>query len=247
MRNRITPTLAAVAAAAVVAFAGSALAEPGHHHRRARAQGPDFINVIAALKSDLKLNTSQQAMWDAAAAQSKSARDTGRANFDKVRTAMSAELAKPEPDLAAVAAVADDAQAANTALRKQIRSQWLALYATFTPEQKAVVKEALGKRAGADGEVPRKDDGAPRQLSGSTQRGERPPRLSLLSPSEGPFGRSQRVLRPPFLSSARWQASWGACDRTAGPADRLSSGSVTLEELTHTETTDEYVSKNNLI
>ena len=146
MRNRITPTLAAVAAATVVAFAGSALAEPGHHHG-GPGQGPDFINVIAALKSDLKLNTSQQAMWDAAAAQSKSARDTGRANFDKVRTAMSAELAKPEPDLAAVAAVADDAQAANTALRKQIRSQWLALYATFTPDQKAVVKEALGKRA----------------------------------------------------------------------------------------------------
>jgi periplasmic protein CpxP/Spy len=145
MRNRITPTLAAVAAATVVAFAGNALAEPGHHHG-GPGQGLDFINVLTALKSDLKLNTSQQAMWEAAAAQSKSARATGRANFDKVRTAMSAELAKPEPDLVAVAAVADDAQAANTALRKQIRSQWLALYATFTPDQKAVVKEALGKQ-----------------------------------------------------------------------------------------------------
>jgi len=145
MRNRITPTLAAVAAATIVAFSGSALAQPGHHHG-GRGQGPDFVHVLAALKGELNLNTSQQAMWDAAVAQSKSARDAGRANFDKVRTAMSAELAKPEPDLAAVAAVADDAQAANTAVRKQIRSQWLALYATFTPDQKAVVKEALGKR-----------------------------------------------------------------------------------------------------
>lgn len=138
MRNRITSTLAAVAATSVIAFAGSALAQPG--------QGPDFINVLAALKSELKLNTSQQTMWDAAAVQSRSAHDAGRTNFDKVRTAMSAELAKPEPDLAAVAAVADDAQAANTALRKQIRGQWLALYATFTPDQKAIVKEALGKQ-----------------------------------------------------------------------------------------------------
>jgi len=145
MRNRTTPTLAAVAAATIFAFAGSALAQPGHHHGR-HGEGPDFVHVLAALKSELKLNTSQQAMWDAAVAQSKSARDAGRANFDRIRTAMSAELAKPEPDLAAVAAVADDAQAANTAIRKQIRSQWLALYATFTPDQKAVVKEALGKR-----------------------------------------------------------------------------------------------------
>ena len=145
MRNRITSTFAAVAAATVVAFAGSALAQPGHHHG-GRGHGPDFVHVLAALKSELNLNTSQQAMWDAAVAQSKSARDAGRANFDKVRTAMSAELAKPEPDLAAVAAVADDAQAANAALRKQIQSQWLALYATFTPDQKAVVKDALNKR-----------------------------------------------------------------------------------------------------
>lgn len=145
MRNRITSTLAAVAATSVIAFAGSALAQPGHHHG-GPGQGPDFINVLAALKSELKLNTSQQTMWDAAAVQSRSAHDAGRTNFDKVRTAMSAELAKPEPDLAAVAAVADDAQAANTALRKQIRGQWLALYATFTPDQKAIVKEALGKQ-----------------------------------------------------------------------------------------------------
>ena len=145
MRNRIKPTLAAVAAATIVAFAGGALAQPGPHHG-GRGEGPDFVHVLAALKSELKLNTSQQAMWDAAVTQSKSARDAGRANFDKVRTAMSAELAKPEPDLGAVAAVADDAQAANTAIRKQIRSQWLALYATFTPDQKAVVKDALGKR-----------------------------------------------------------------------------------------------------
>jgi Spy/CpxP family protein refolding chaperone len=145
MRNRINTTFAAVAAAAAVAYAGAALAQPAHPHGGA-GHGPDFVHAIAALKSQLNLNTSQQAMWDAAAAQSKAAREAGRANFDKVRTAMTAELAKPEPDLAAVAAVADDAQAANTALRKQIRSQWLALYATFTPDQKALVKDALSKR-----------------------------------------------------------------------------------------------------
>ena len=59
---------------------------------------------------------------------------------------MNAELAKAEPDLAAVASVADDVQASNSALRKQVRSTWLALYATFTPDQKAIVRDALKQR-----------------------------------------------------------------------------------------------------
>ncbi|MEP7275211.1 MAG: periplasmic heavy metal sensor [Betaproteobacteria bacterium] len=144
MRKQFTPTLAAVAAASLVAFSGAALAQ--HHMHGGAANGPDFVHVFAAVKGELNLNTSQQAMWEAAAAQGKAARETGRANFDKVRTAMSAELAKTEPDLAAVATVADDAQAANAALRKQVRGQWLALYATFSPEQKTVVKTALSNR-----------------------------------------------------------------------------------------------------
>ena len=146
MRNRFSTTLAAVAAASVLALSGAALAQPAHPHG-GPGHGGDFGHVFAAIKSQLNLNTSQQTMWDAAVAQSKAAREAGRANFGKVRTAMQAELAKPEPDLAAVAAASDDAQAANTALRKQVRGQWLALYATFTPDQKAVVKDALAKRA----------------------------------------------------------------------------------------------------
>ena len=32
------------------------------------------------------------------------------------------------------------------ALQKQVRDNWLAIYATFTPDQKAVVKNAIGQR-----------------------------------------------------------------------------------------------------
>ena len=134
--------LAAVTAAALISICGVALAQGPHHG----GHGGDSSFGIARLKDQLNLNTSQQQMWDSAVAQSKAARDTARSNIQKVKDAMKAELAKAEPDLAAVAAVADDAQAANSALRKQVRSTWLALYATFTPDQKAVVKEALSKR-----------------------------------------------------------------------------------------------------
>jgi Spy/CpxP family protein refolding chaperone len=136
--------IAALVALAFLSVSGIALAQPGPHGRGA---GPgDFSMAIAALKGQLNLNTSQQAMWDSAVAASKSARDTGRANVGKVHDALSAELAKAEPDLAAVAAVADDAQTKNTALRRQVRDAWLAVYATFTPDQKALVRDSLKQR-----------------------------------------------------------------------------------------------------
>ncbi len=55
-------------------------------------------------------------------------------------------LAGLESDLAAVAAVADDAQSKGQALRGQVRDEWLKVYATFTPAQKLVVRDALAKR-----------------------------------------------------------------------------------------------------
>jgi len=143
MKTRFVQRLAVVSAAALISLSGTAaLAQPGPHG----PHGGDFSFGIAAVKDQLNLNTSQQTMWDSAVAQTKSARDSGRANMQRIKDAMTAELAKTEPDLAAVAAVADDVQATNTALRRQVRSTWLALYATFSPDQKAVVKNAIQQR-----------------------------------------------------------------------------------------------------
>jgi Spy/CpxP family protein refolding chaperone len=102
--------------------------------------------VLAALKGQLTLNTSQQLVWDNAVAQTKAAHEAGRASRQKVRDALTAELAKAEPDLAAVAAVADGVHTSNQTLRQGVRDQWLKIYATFTPEQKGIVRDALLKR-----------------------------------------------------------------------------------------------------
>ena len=101
------------------------------------------LAMLGNVKSDLKLNTSQQLQWDAVVAQTKAAHDTGRTNFEQLKTALQAELAKPEPDFAAVAAIADGVRDQHAALHKQTRNAWLALYATFTPEQKAVARDAI--------------------------------------------------------------------------------------------------------
>jgi len=121
--------------AASSGFVAQALAQP--------LLGGNPLVMLGKVKSDLNLNTSQQQQWDAIVAQTKAAHDTGRANFAQLRSALQAELAKPEPDFAAVAAVADNVRARNEDLRTQTRNAWLGLYATFTPEQKAVARDAI--------------------------------------------------------------------------------------------------------
>jgi Spy/CpxP family protein refolding chaperone len=144
MASRFASRLAIAAAAALIGVGGAAVARPMHHH--ARGGGGDVVMGIVALKNQLSLNTSQQAMWDNAVAAGKNARTAARANMQKVHDTLAAELAKPEPDLAAVSAAADSARTANAQLHAQVRDAWLNLYATFTPEQKGVVKTALSQR-----------------------------------------------------------------------------------------------------
>ena len=147
MNTRISTRLAAVFAAALVGLAGTAFAQPsgGHGHGH-RGGGGDVVMAIVHLKDQLNLNTAQQAMWDNAVAAGRNARTAARANMQKVHDALAAELAKPEPDLAAVAAASDSARTANAQLHAQVRDAWLNLYATFSPDQKAVVKNALSQR-----------------------------------------------------------------------------------------------------
>ena len=152
--HRSLRTFAGVAAIALATAFGTqfALAQaaggPGDPHAHHGMVGPDEMigHLIAGAKSQLNLNTSQQGMFDTAVADSKAAFQSGRALHQKVHDTLQAELTKTEPDLAAVAAVADAAMDQGRAQRKAIRAEWLALYATFTPDQKAVVKDMLQKR-----------------------------------------------------------------------------------------------------
>jgi Spy/CpxP family protein refolding chaperone len=145
MKQSMAARLAAIAAAAVITASGSALAQPAHFQHGPHAGG-DVAMAIAALKGQLNLNTSQQQMWDSVAASTRAAHQQGRANLQQVHDALAAELAKAQPDLAAVAAVGDSVHAKNAALHQQVRDQWLSLYATFSADQKAVVRDALSQR-----------------------------------------------------------------------------------------------------
>ena len=138
----------AAAIASGIAFgATAALAQPMVGHGHGPGAGPEMIGqLIAHAKAALNLNTMQQTMFDAAVVSSKNAHQSARASHQKVKDTMQAELAKPEPNLRAVAAAADAARADAQTLRKQVREQWLQLYDTFSTDQKAIVKTMLQKR-----------------------------------------------------------------------------------------------------
>ena len=106
----------------------------------------DPLAMLERMQSKLNLNTSQQQQWAAAVAQSKAARDAMRANFEQLKAATKAELAKAEPDLGSLASLSDQVQQQNIDQRKQARAAWLALYGTFTADQKAAVRDAINAR-----------------------------------------------------------------------------------------------------
>jgi Spy/CpxP family protein refolding chaperone len=105
--------------------------------------GDHLGQVIQSAQAQLNLNTSQQQMLASNVALTKANFAAGRQERQAVKDVLAGELAKDEPNLAAVAAAADKAQQTGLTLRHQVRDAWLALYATFTKEQKAVVKSMI--------------------------------------------------------------------------------------------------------
>ncbi|HWZ70495.1 MAG TPA: periplasmic heavy metal sensor [Casimicrobiaceae bacterium] len=131
---------ALIFAAGFIGLALTAWAQaPGHGMH-------DPLAVLQRIQAQLNLNTSQQQQWDAAVAQSKATHQAMRANFQQLKTATQAELAKADPDLAALATLSDQVQQQNIAQRKQARAAWLALYATFSADQKTTVKDAINAK-----------------------------------------------------------------------------------------------------
>ena len=106
----------------------------------------DALAMLQRIQAKLNLNTSQQQQWDAALAQSKASHQAMRTNFQQLKTATQAELAKADPDLGALATLSDQVQEQNIAQRKQARAAWLALYGTFSADQKATVRDAINAR-----------------------------------------------------------------------------------------------------
>ncbi len=147
-RNARSPMRRLGLLVAVLAFgaAGAVSAQPVGPHHGPHGRGDLVTQALHAAKTQLNLNTAQQAEWDKVVADTRAARQNARTNGQAVRAAMQAELAKAEPDFAAVAAVADGVEAKNHQVRVDIRNEWLGFYSRLTAEQKAIVKQIVTQR-----------------------------------------------------------------------------------------------------
>jgi hypothetical protein len=140
----------ALAAGGNVALAQTDAAAPATTHAahaRSAHGGDPLAGVLFRLHSQLGLDSSQQLQWDNALAQAKGAHAQGATLRQGVKAAFDAELAKDQPDLAAVAAAADSARAQGVELQRTSRNAWLGVYANLSPAQKAMVRDALRERA----------------------------------------------------------------------------------------------------
>ncbi len=126
-------------AAPFVAHAGH-----GHGGERCEMMGARMEQRLDKLQTQLKLDATQQAQFAKARQLSLDAMKQSRDIHEKLHAQAKAELAKERPDLAALASARDQAEDSTRSSRQAARKEWLALYATFTPEQVAVAKSEMG-------------------------------------------------------------------------------------------------------
>lgn len=121
----------------------------GALHAAVSGHGPDgahFMNRLGKVHDQLKLNPQQEAAWKQAEEKSSETMKQMRDSHGKTREAMKQELAKSEPDFAAVARLADKSQESGFKARREARDLWLKLYAELSPEQKIVARDFVRER-----------------------------------------------------------------------------------------------------
>jgi Spy/CpxP family protein refolding chaperone len=144
--HRVARLAVALAAAAALATPYAVSAQPHGGPGGPGGPGAFVEQVLAQLKDKLALDTSQQVQWQAALEQTKAAHAQSRTTRESVRATVDAELAKAEPDLAAIATAMDSVQAQGMAARREVRDSWLRIYAGMRAEQKAIVRDAIKSR-----------------------------------------------------------------------------------------------------
>ena len=105
------------------------------------AQG--FVRHLDKLHDKLRLKPDQQTLWDVARKKSIEVQTDVRNGKRAMVELSDAELEKPAPDLVMISRKFDELEQRNMALENQMRPLWLKIYETMSPEQVAIVREAL--------------------------------------------------------------------------------------------------------
>ena len=143
----IKPILRAAMLAAVVSLSSLAVPAFSQAPTRGPGAGGGIEQAIVHVRAKLDLTADQFAALDAIVA---SAKSQGKAAHDAAQTIiaqMKVELAKPQPNLRALAQWQDSLQPQREAIHKSIRDQLLRFYDTLNPTQQQIVIEGVRKMA----------------------------------------------------------------------------------------------------
>ncbi len=152
--SRFVPGVAAIVVAAATCLAAATVVDaqtppagpgmhPGMHDGHGPMMGP--MRELDRLKTSLRLNAQQSALWDRAAAAMKpdgDPRETMRATHDR----MLAMLADPNFNPRAMAAEMDRVGDEHRAKMRTVREAWFAVYDSLDPGQRGQVREFLRER-----------------------------------------------------------------------------------------------------
>lgn len=146
MKKRLLTTVSTLMFAGLLA-AGLGIEQawatgPGGHFGR----GGGVFAGLEKIHGKLQLTAAQEAAWQEAVALGTSIQGQAQTLHQQAKAAADTELAKAQPDLAALAQQSDSTHQQVTALHKQVRDKWLAVYATLSAEQKTVVADFLRQR-----------------------------------------------------------------------------------------------------
>jgi hypothetical protein len=124
---------------AVGAFAPRLKANPDNDEPPARG----LVRHLDKLHDKLQLRPEQQWLWDTARQSSVRAQVESRAGKRAVTELSETELERPMPDLGLLSRRLEEFEQRNLAAERQTRALWLKVYETLSPQQIAVVREAL--------------------------------------------------------------------------------------------------------
>jgi Spy/CpxP family protein refolding chaperone len=146
MRVLSFKTVAATFAAIVVAQAGAALADTGLT-TVGFGGGHGHGILTDQLHQTLNLTPDEETLWQQLKQQQLALRTTAKTARQQLRAVRQAEMAKTQPDLAAIDSAIDTAHETIYAAQKAFRQQVLAFYTALTPERQAIFISALKAKA----------------------------------------------------------------------------------------------------
>ncbi|MBZ0091024.1 MAG: periplasmic heavy metal sensor [Sulfuricellaceae bacterium] len=132
--------VASFALLGVVALAAPVLANARHEGGCRHGEG--FL-PMRELHQKLHLSAEQDKTWQALEKQSMAQRKSAFAQHKEMRAQFLQELDKKDPDLAALSARMDQASDERIKAMRQLRGEWLKLYASLSAEQKGIVRDVL--------------------------------------------------------------------------------------------------------